>query len=152
MNNRLSDLRTNAADDAVGAHQAGGRHGLEEMLRHQRIDSGYARNIDDGNFGAGFHNPLQQILHHHLCARAVERANQRQREDGIVQLHYRGGQFQHLFLLARDEIFAAFLETFQCESQASSTLLASRRPEKAPALSAPFSCCIRSSSGPGKRI
>src|SRR4051812_30023261 len=40
----LRDLRPDAANDAVGAHEAGGSDGLEKMLRHQRV---HGRNAGD---------------------------------------------------------------------------------------------------------
>ena len=42
---------------------------------------------------------LQQVLHHDLRARAVERADQRQREDAVPELHDRRRQLEHLLLL-----------------------------------------------------
>ena len=43
------DLRPDAADDAVGAHQARRRHGLDQVLRHQRVDGRHAGDVDDGD-------------------------------------------------------------------------------------------------------
>ena len=57
--------------------------------------------VDDG---------LQQVFHHHLGARAVERADQRQREDAVPQLDDRRRQFGDLALLADDHFLAALLE------------------------------------------
>ena len=59
--------------------------------------------------GAGLDDALQQALHHDLRARAVERADQRQREDAVPQLDDRRGQLEHLLLLAADDLFAALL-------------------------------------------
>ena len=59
--------------------------------------------------GAGLDDPLQQALHHDLRARAVERADQRQREDAVPELHHRRRQLEHLLLLARDHLLAALL-------------------------------------------
>ena len=39
MHNRLRDLRTDAADDAIGSHQPGRCHGLQKVLRHQPLPS-----------------------------------------------------------------------------------------------------------------
>ena len=50
--------------------------------------------------GAGVDDLLQQALHHDLRARAVERADQREREDAVPQLDHRRRQLQHLLLLA----------------------------------------------------
>src|SRR5258705_4165579 len=38
MYDRLGDLRSDAADDALGAHQARSGNRLEQVLRDQRID------------------------------------------------------------------------------------------------------------------
>ena len=58
---------------------------------------------------AGLDDPLQQGLHHDLRARAVERADQRQREDAVPELDHRRRQLEHLLLLARDDLLAALL-------------------------------------------
>ena len=57
----------------------------------------------------GLDDLLQQALHHHLRAGAVERADQRQREDVVPQLHHRRGQLEQLLLLAHDHLLAAVL-------------------------------------------
>ena len=57
--------------------------------------------------GAGVDDLLQQVLHHDLRARAVERADQRQREDVVPELDDGRGQLEQLLLLARDHLFAA---------------------------------------------
>jgi hypothetical protein len=62
----LRDLRPDAADDAVGAHQADGRHGLEQVLRHQRVDGRHAGDVDDGDLGARLDDALQQRFHDQL--------------------------------------------------------------------------------------
>ena len=59
--------------------------------------------------GAGLDDPLQQALHHDLRALAVERADERQRQNALPQLHDRRGQLEHLLLLAHDDVFAALL-------------------------------------------
>ena len=51
---------------------------------------------------AGLDDPLQQVLHHDLGAGAVERADQRQRQDAVPELDDRGGELEH-FLLLPDE-------------------------------------------------
>ena len=56
---------------------------------------------------------LQQVLHHHLRALAVERADQRQRENALPQLDDRRRQFGDLALLADDHLLAALLEHFE---------------------------------------
>ena len=50
---------------------------------------GHAGDVDDRDLRAGLDDPLQQALHHDLRAGAVERADQRQREDAVPQLHDR---------------------------------------------------------------
>src|SRR3569833_2068278 len=105
----LRNLRTNAADDAVRAHQARGSNGFQQMLRHQRIDRRHAGDIDDRNHCSGFDYFLQQTFHHHLRACAIERADQRQRQDVLPQLHHRRRKFQQFILLAQDDLLAAFL-------------------------------------------
>ena len=107
VDDRLRDLRPDAADDALGAHQARRRDGLQEMLRHQRVDGRHAGDVDDRDAGAGVDDLLEQALHHDLRPRAVERADQRQREDAVPELDDRRRELQHLLLLARDQLLAA---------------------------------------------
>ena len=85
MDDRLRDLRPDAADDAVGAHQPRGRHRLQQVLRDQRVDGRHAGDVEDGDRRAGLDDALQQVLHHDLRARAVERADERQRQDAVPQ-------------------------------------------------------------------
>src|SRR5262249_11461244 len=66
MHDGGSDLRPYAADDAIGAHETGGRDGLQQMLCNERVDGGDARDIDNGYGRAGCDDFLQQALHHHL--------------------------------------------------------------------------------------
>ena len=77
MDDGLRDLRPNAADDAVGPHQAGGRHGLDQVLRHQCVDGRHTGDVDDGDLGARGDDLFEQAFHDDLGARAVERADQR---------------------------------------------------------------------------
>ena len=49
----LRDLRPDAADDALGAHQPRGGDGLEQVLRDQRVDRRHAGDVDDRDAGAG---------------------------------------------------------------------------------------------------
>ena len=60
MDDRLRDLRPDAADDAVRAHQPGGRDRLQQMLRDQRVHGRHAGDVDDRDLGAGLDDPLQQ--------------------------------------------------------------------------------------------
>ncbi|CAM2160733.1 hypothetical protein PT2222_80317 [Paraburkholderia tropica] len=112
MHDGLRNLRTDAADDAVRAHQARGGDGLEQMLGDQRVDGRHAGDVDDRETRTGIDDLLQQALHHHLGARRIERADQRQRENAFPQLHDRCREFEQFFLLARDDRLAAFLEGF----------------------------------------
>jgi hypothetical protein len=82
----LRDLRADAADDALGAHEARRRDSLQEMLGNQRVHGGHAGDVDDRDARAGVDDPLEQGLHHDLRARAVERADQWQCEDAVPQL------------------------------------------------------------------
>jgi hypothetical protein len=109
VNDRLRDLGPDAADDAIGAHQAGGGDRLQQMLRGQRVDRRHAGDVDDRHFCALLHDRLQQVLHHHLRALAVERADQRQCEDAFPQLDDGCRQLGKLLLLAHDQGFTRLL-------------------------------------------
>ena len=106
VDDRLGDLRADAADDAVGAHQPRGGDGLEQVLRGERVDRRHAGDVDDGDRRAGVDDPLQQALHHDLRAGAVQRADQRQGQDALPQLDHRRGQLEHLLLLPHDHLLA----------------------------------------------
>ena len=84
---------------------------LQQALRHQRIDSGHTRDVDNRDQGAGLHDLLQETLHHHLGPLTVESADEGQRENVFPQLHHRG-QLHHFALLPLDELLAAFHERF----------------------------------------
>jgi len=47
----LGDLRADAADDAVGAHQADRRDSLEQVLRDQSVDGGHTGDVNDRELG-----------------------------------------------------------------------------------------------------
>ena len=47
VDDRLRDLRPDAADDAVGAHQPRRRDRLQQVLRDQRVDRRHAGDVDD---------------------------------------------------------------------------------------------------------
>ena len=49
VHDRLRDLRTDAADDAVGAHQPRGGDRLEQVLRDERVHRRHAGDVDDGD-------------------------------------------------------------------------------------------------------
>ena len=59
------------------------------------------------------HDRFQQVLHHDLRARAVQRSDQRQRQDVLPELHHRSGKLQQFLLLARDHVFARLLIHFR---------------------------------------
>ena len=59
----------------------------------------------------GLDDALQQPLHDDLGALAVERTDQRQRQDALPQLHDRRGKLQQLLLLAGDHL-PRLLKTF----------------------------------------
>ena len=58
---------------------------------------------------AGLDDALQQALHHDLRAGAVERADQRQREDAVPQLDDRRRKLQQLLLLTINDALAGLL-------------------------------------------
>ena len=58
---------------------------------------------------------FQQILHHHLRARAIQSADQRQRQNVLPQPHHRRGEFQQLLLLAGDDLFTRLLKRLRGE-------------------------------------
>ena len=61
--------------------------GLEQVLRHQRVDRRHAGDVDDRDPAPGRRRcACSSALHHDLGARAVERADQRQGEDAVPEL------------------------------------------------------------------
>src|SRR5665213_349231 len=112
MNHGLGDLRTDAADDAIGAHEARRRRRFQKMLRRQGIDRRHAGNVDDGDLGAFGDDRLEQIFHHDLGPLAVERTDDRQGEDAFPQFYDRRREFQNLALLTRDDAFPTLLIHF----------------------------------------
>src|SRR5262245_60349515 len=109
MHDRLRDLRPDAADDALGSHEPRGGNRLQEVLRDERVDGGHAGDVDDRDPRAGGDDLLEEALHHDLRPGAVERADQREREDALPELDDRRRELQHLLLLARDDLFAPLL-------------------------------------------
>ncbi len=106
MNNRCGNLRTDAADDALRAHQPRRGNRLEQVLRNQRVHGRYASDVDDRDARARAHDLLQQVLHHDLRAFAVQGADQRERQNAVPKLDDGSGEFQHFRLLAGDRLFA----------------------------------------------
>src|SRR5690606_38278441 len=75
LNQRLGNLGADTGDDALAAHQAGGGHRLEQVLRGEGVDRGHAGDVDDGDVGVGLDDPLEQALHDGLGPGRVERAD-----------------------------------------------------------------------------
>ena len=48
VNDGLGDLGPDSADQAIRAHQPGGGHGFQQMLRNQGIHHGNAGDVDNG--------------------------------------------------------------------------------------------------------
>src|SRR5262245_7815341 len=94
MDYGLRDLRTDAADNAIGTHQPGSRYGLDQVLGYQAVNGRHPGDVDDGNLSAGLHDAIEQIFHHRLGALAIERADQRKENDPLPQLHYGRGKLQ----------------------------------------------------------
>ena len=109
MNDGLGNLRTNAANDAVGSHETRRRDRLQQVLRYQRIDERNTGDIDDGDVRTGIDNLLQETFHDDLCPLAIQRPDQRKRQDSMPQFHHRSRKLQHVLLLARNDGFARFL-------------------------------------------
>src|SRR5690348_5445353 len=109
MHDGLGDLRANAADDAVGAHEARRGHRLEQVLRGEGVDGRDAGDVEDRHLGPGLDDALEERLHDDLGPGAVERADHGQRENALPQLHHGGGELQHILLLAEDDLFPALL-------------------------------------------
>ena len=106
MHDRLGDLRTDAAQYAIGTHQPRSRDRLDQVLCHQRIDRGHAGDVDDGDLRTRGDDALQQALHDDLRARTIEGADERQRQDAVPQRDHGGRQFQQFLLLAVDHLLA----------------------------------------------
>src|SRR5579872_6207170 len=109
MHQGLSDLRPDAADDAIGAHQARRRYGLQKVLRRQSIAGRHACDVDNGARRALVDDGLKKILHHDLRALAVQRADNRQSEHALPEFDDRRRQLGDLALLTKNDLFAAFL-------------------------------------------
>ena len=110
MNDGLRNLRADAADQAIRAHQARRGHGLQQVLGYQRVHHRHAGDVDDGVVRPRLDDGVQQILHHHLRARAVQRSDERQRQDVLPEPHHGRGKLQQFLLLAHDHFFARLLK------------------------------------------
>ncbi len=113
MHDRLRNLRPYSADDALGAHQPRCRDGLQQMLRHKRVHRGNTRDVDNCELGIGRDNRLQQVFHHNLRPRAIERADDRQCKDSIPKLHNRRRKLEQFLLLARDQFLSCSQKGFR---------------------------------------
>jgi hypothetical protein len=102
-------LRPNAADDAVGPHEADGRYRLEQVLRHQRIHGRNSGDVDDREGGLRLDNPLQERFHYELRAAAVQRSDHRDRQYALPKLDDGRGELQQFLLLAIDDVLASTL-------------------------------------------
>ncbi len=71
MNDGLRNLRAHAADDAVRAHQPRCGDRFQQMLRHQRIHGGHARNIDDRDARVRLHDCAAAVISITTCVRAL---------------------------------------------------------------------------------
>ena len=109
VDDRLGDLGADAADDALGPHQPGGRHRLQQVLCRERVHRRHARDVDDRDARAGLDDPLEERFHDDLGAGAVEGADHRQGEDALPELDDRRRELEHLLLLAADHFLARLL-------------------------------------------
>src|SRR5688500_16509305 len=114
MDDGLSDLWPDPADDTVRTHEPGGGYCFEQVLRDECIHRGYACDVDDRDCGTRIHNCLKQVLHHDLRSRAIESAYQRHREDSLPQHNHRGGEFHHLLALPLDNFIPRLLVNLSC--------------------------------------
>ena len=147
MHDGLRDLRADAADDAIRAHQSGGGHGLQECCATSVSTVGTPVMSMMAMRRAGAHDGLQQAFHHDLRARAVERADQRQREDAVPQLHDGRRQLEQLLLLARDHFFAALHDTSRsCRARACRA-----RPSRSTALGERVGSPLELTAQPGEQ-
>src|SRR5512146_2534487 len=75
MDDRLCDLRSDAADNAIRSHQPRSGHGLDEMLRDEGIHRGHARDVNNCHLGTGLDDLLQQRFHDDLRSGAIQSAD-----------------------------------------------------------------------------
>ncbi len=94
MDDGLCDLRTDAADNAIGTHQSGSRYSFDQMLRHKCVDRRDTRDVYDGDLSSRLHDVVKQVLHHQLSALTIERADQRKENDLLPEFHYGSGKLQ----------------------------------------------------------
>ena len=109
MDHRLRDLRADARDNAIRAHQPRGGHGLEQVLGNQGVHGRHAGDVDDGDLRTGLDDALEQRFHDDAGAVAVQGADERQGHDAVPDLDHRGGKFEHVLLLAGDHFLAGLL-------------------------------------------
>jgi hypothetical protein len=75
--------------------------------------TGTPGDVDDGVVRSRLDNRFQQVLHHHLRARAIQSSDERQRQDVLPEPYHGRGKLQQFFLLAQDHFFARLLERFR---------------------------------------
>ncbi len=106
----LRDLRPDAADDAVGAHQPRRRDRLEQVLGDQRVDGGHAGDVDDRRCARRCRRCCWSRFSITTCVRALSSVPiSGSAEDAVPQLHDRRRQLEHLLLLRGDELLARLL-------------------------------------------
>jgi hypothetical protein len=81
-------------------------HRLQQVLGDQRVHCGHPGDVDDRDRGSRVHDLLEEALHHHLGARAVESADEGDGEDPVPELHHGSGELDELFLLPADDPLA----------------------------------------------
>jgi hypothetical protein len=106
VNDGGGDLRTNATDDEIGAHEPAGSDGLEQLVRQESVDGGDAGDIDDRNGGSGFDDLLGR-LSMTIWVRSLSRVPMSGR--ATPEFDDRRRELKHLVLLAGDDFLAAFL-------------------------------------------
>jgi hypothetical protein len=111
----LGDLRADAADDAVGAHEPSGGDSFEEVLGDECVDGWNAGNVDYGDVSFVPDDTVQQVFHHDLGASGIQRADQRQRQDPLPQFDHRCRKLRDLGLLPYDHFLPRALERFYHE-------------------------------------
>ena len=77
MDDRLSDLRPYAADDALGSHQASGRNRLQEMLCRKRVHRGHPGEVEKRELRTRLNDSLEKTLHDRLRSARIQRADDR---------------------------------------------------------------------------
>ena len=93
------DLRRNAGNDHLGAHQPGRVHRLHQMVGHPRVDGGdpgMSMTIDLGPVGP---DRQQQVLGQLPGPLGIDLADDRQQQHPFAERQHRGGKFPDRLLL-----------------------------------------------------